>query len=400
MRIAIVTGEYPPMEGGVGDFTRKLAIELCSQDHDVHVLTTRQDCGPKIENYPEKPIIYRRIRGTGLPLVYTINRWIRQISPDALNLQYQAAAYRMRGGLNGYPWFHRDDSLPVIVTFHDLLPPYLFPKAGPLRPWSVRLLAQQADGIIATNAEDQHQLTQALHIHSSKIRVIPIGSNIDPSPPADFTPRRWRATHGIAKDEILLGFFGFMNRSKGIETLLMALTSLIEQEMPAKLIFIGGRTGSSDQTNAGYAERIDGKIAELGLTDHILATGFIDSSEVSAALLALDLCVLPYRDGASLRHGTLHAALKHGNAIITTQPLIPIPQLKHGENCYLIPPDNPDALKEAILALAAQPKTRIALGRRAEVLARSFSWSRIAEKTADFLRALQSHALSGKIKRV
>lgn len=389
MRIGIVTGEYPPMEGGVGDFTRKLAVALCDQNHEVHILTTRAGHTTEIAGHEEGPVVHRRIRATGWPIVPTINRWIREVSPDALNLQYQAAAYRMRGAINFYPWLHRRKRLPVIVTFHDLLPPYLFPKAGLLRPWSVRMLAQHADGVIATNAEDQHQLYHTFNISAGKIRVIPIGSNIDPSPPVDFTPDRWRAAYDIANEELLLGFFGFINQSKGVDTLIMALASIVERRIPVKLVFIGGRTGSSDQTNADYADQVDGRIEHLELSDHIRATGFTSPSEVSAALLSLDLCVLPYKEGASLRHGTLHAALKHGIPIITTRPRVPIPQLRHGENCYLIPPDTPAALENAVLELAEQPEQRRAFGRGAEKLAESFSWEQIAEQTADFMSTLQ-----------
>lgn len=389
MRISIVTGEYPPMEGGVGDFTQKLAVALCDQSHEVHILTTQQNHKSGIEKDQGGPLVYRQIQATGWPLIHTIRRWVREISPDALNLQYQAAAYRMRGGLNAYPWFHRDRTLPVVVTFHDLLPPYLFPKAGPLRPWSVRMLAQHADGVIATNTEDQHQLHEELEVPTSKIRVIPIGSNIDASPPANFTTDQWRSAHTIAEEELLLGFFGFRNQTKGIDTLITALASLIKTGMPVKLVFIGGRTGSSDRTNAGYAEEIDAHIAELGLSDHIRATGFTSPDEVSAALLSLDLCVLPYKEGASLRHGTLHAALIHGIPMITTHPRVPIPQLVHGENCYLVPPDDPKALENAIRALAERPRQRRALGGNAKILAQSFSWDRIADQTAHFLRTLQ-----------
>jgi hypothetical protein len=39
MRIGFITGEYPPMQGGVGAFTRELAREMVRQGHDVEVLT-------------------------------------------------------------------------------------------------------------------------------------------------------------------------------------------------------------------------------------------------------------------------------------------------------------------------------------------------------------------------
>jgi len=40
MRIGLITGEYPPMQGGVGDFTHELGKALAALGHEVHVLTS------------------------------------------------------------------------------------------------------------------------------------------------------------------------------------------------------------------------------------------------------------------------------------------------------------------------------------------------------------------------
>ena len=39
MRILFITGEYPAMQGGVGDYTRRLSQALGVLGADVHVLT-------------------------------------------------------------------------------------------------------------------------------------------------------------------------------------------------------------------------------------------------------------------------------------------------------------------------------------------------------------------------
>ena len=54
MRILFITGEYPAMQGGVGDYTRELSRALVATGADVHVLTAieagedhlRQPAGP------------------------------------------------------------------------------------------------------------------------------------------------------------------------------------------------------------------------------------------------------------------------------------------------------------------------------------------------------------------
>jgi hypothetical protein len=40
MRIGIVTGEYPPMQGGISTQTRVLAEKLAGRGHDVFVFSS------------------------------------------------------------------------------------------------------------------------------------------------------------------------------------------------------------------------------------------------------------------------------------------------------------------------------------------------------------------------
>jgi glycosyltransferase involved in cell wall biosynthesis len=108
--------------------------------------------------------------------------------------------------------------------------------------------------------------------------------------------------------------------------------------------------------------------------------------DVSAAFVSSDICVLPFLDGASFRRGSLMAALTHGVPIISTTPEIPIPELVHGENIYLVPPGDPDAIAEAIRVLANDPALRNRLGQGARELSWLFDWERIADRTMELFR--------------
>ena len=59
----------------------------------------------------------------------------------------------------------------------------------------------------------------------------------------------------------------------------------------------------------GYARRTEALVDELDLSERVHWTDFVPQSEVSANLMAADLCVLPYRDGISFRRGSLLACL-------------------------------------------------------------------------------------------
>ncbi|MGC9348523.1 MAG: glycosyltransferase family 4 protein [Anaerolineae bacterium] len=381
MRIGMITGEYPPMEGGVGDFTRQLSLALRDRDHGIHVLTSELAAVPKGRSVEDGLMVHRKITNWGWGSLRQIEHWASELNCDIVNLQYQAAAYGMKGWINLLPGQLSSSAPPLVVTYHDLLPPYLFPKAGPLRQWTVWYLARQADGAIATNRQDYQALSQALGDQATPIREIPIGSNIAACPPSNYDRRSWREQHGFSTVDIVIGYFGLVNRSKGIETLLQSLAALIRRGYPVHLLMIGGSPGTSDTTNVGYAAEIQALIRQLGLEARVHRTGFLPPPEVSAAFYAVDVCALPYRDGASLRRGTLHAALQHGRAIVSTVPALPIPEFEDGRNILFVPPDDPKALSEAILTLALDHSARDRLGARATELAKRFSWATIAAQT-------------------
>ncbi|MFQ5410529.1 MAG: glycosyltransferase, partial [Anaerolineales bacterium] len=349
MKIGLVTGEFPPLRGGVGDYTRELALAFSAHGHEVRVVTDQRCSLP-----PQTSSTSYDIRAVASP------RWniadlgrVRAATAglDVINIQYQAAAYgKMRPPIHFLP---RVLAAPSVVTFHDLRVPYLFPKAGRLRAAAVRVLARSAHGVIVTNPADFAALQSDPHIQ--RLADIPIGSNIAPSPPTGFAAAAWRTARGIEPDEFVIGYFGFFNASKGAETLIDALAVLVERGLPVRLVHVGGHAGSSDPTDETYSARVAARSAALGLTKRILHTGFLPADKTSAALLSCDLMVMPYRDGASLRRGTFMACLNHGRPTVTTWPTVPIPELVHGENIYLVPADSAPDIVRAVERLRDDP---------------------------------------------
>lgn len=380
MRLGLVTGEYPPTPGGVGDFSRQLSLALASIGHTVHVIT--RSSPPHEDGAVDGLTVHRRIRSWGAGSLTAIRRLARELALDILNIQYQAAAYGMSPPIHFLP---AAAGLPSAITFHDLRVPYLFPKAGALRWQTILYFARSAAGVVVTNPEDRLTLERAGGVRA--MREIPIGSNITPAPPPNYSRSRWRAARGAADSDLLVGYFGFLNASKGGETLFRALAQIPH----AKLILIGGREGASDPTNAAYASQLDRLAAELGISQRLIRTGYLPPAETTAALLACDVMAMPYADGASFRRGTFMAALAHGRPTVTTRPAVELPQLRDRENILLVPPRHPDALADAIRALWADAPLRARLAAGAAALADAFTWDKIAAQTAEFFSSLRPY---------
>jgi len=408
MRIGLITGEFPPMQGGVGDFTHELGKALAALGCQVSVITSTK-AGDKRQ--ADGIAVFPVIEKWNCRCWSTILKLVRELEPDVVNIQYQTAAYGMHPAINFLPRrLRRERRRPrVVITYHDLREPYLFPKAGPLRHWITREPARQSDAAIVTDPEDVSRITyHATRI--TRLAWIPIGSNIAPAPPPDYDRDAWRARWGAGPGDLLLAYFGFLNESKGGETLIRALTGVVNHGVPASLLMIGGQVGSSDPTNVAYLRKVEALITELGLNERVMWTGYTPANEVSANLLAADVCVLPYRDGASFRRGSFMAALVHGCAIVSTRSLMTndqcsMPKLRDGENVLLVPPDDAQALAAAIVRLAEDVDLRRRLGEGAKKLAEYFTWESIAARTLalyetlDFIGNKPSHAKAQRTPR-
>jgi glycosyltransferase involved in cell wall biosynthesis len=284
-----------------------------------------------------------------------------------------------------------------MVTFHDLKAPYVLPKIGRARHLATALIAAGSDAVVVTNAEDFARVADPTGDRTRRLlgrrplAPIPIGSNI-PSAPPDSDRGACRARLGIAPGELAVAYFGFLGPDKGGETLVDAFRRSIQRGLAARLVMIGASAG----TGRGSDEaQIRGLLGGSDVAAKVVWTGFLPATDVALALRSCDVCCLPYREGASLRHGTLMAALAQGTAVVTTASAVPplptpFPRLAHETNALLVPPDDASALTAAIERLAAEPKLRRKIGAGASRLAEAFGWESIAMQHLDLYRQIVS----------
>lgn len=387
-RLLLVSAEYPPLPGGVGDYTALLAQSLAESGASVAVVTSATSGRALNDAVTVFPVI-RRWDWRVARLVRAV---VNDVRPDVLHLQFQTGMYGMHPAINLLPgrflsargrvsrYAPEPDSRPrFVTTFHDLCPPYLFPKAGPLRGQIIAHLARASDAVIATNGADR----QALQRWNRLAALIPIGSNIPVASARD--PQAVRARYDIPADAPLLTTFGLLNQSKGVETVIDALALLRREGMDAHFLLIGAGAGINDPTNRATEAAVDRQCAAAGLTAFVHRTGPLPAAEVAEALAASDVCVLPYRDGASPRRGSLLAALAQGIPVVTTTPAPAVydglPAFRDGEVACCVPAADARAIAEAVRAILRDDRRAARLRAGAAAYARRFTWPAIARQT-------------------
>jgi polysaccharide biosynthesis protein PslF len=390
LHVCLVTGEYPPAVGGIADYALLLARHLREEGLQVSVLTsgTAKNTENDVTTVP----------GWTLRFLAEIGARIAELRPDVVHLQYQTAAFGMSAAVSLLPYIaHATRGRPrFITTFHDLRVPYLFPRAGALRRAPARVLIGASDGCIYTDPADLRAAQPR-----GRAAWVPIGPGVVPSGRPNRATERERLH--IDAGAFVIAYFGFMNSSKGVETLLAAAEHLLRMRRDFRLLYVGADQGISDPTNALTAARLRSLESQFGLETHIVRTGWLPDREISRALAAADVAALPYADGASLRRSALLTCFAHGLPVVTTEAA-PGPELSNehlvepfdqperyriGESvAALVQPGHALALADQFVHLADDSDRRQALGRAGKALARRLSWPRVARATAGFYNSI------------
>ncbi|MSQ15271.1 MAG: glycosyltransferase family 1 protein [Dehalococcoidia bacterium] len=408
MKVAFITGEYPPMRGGIADHVAGLRKALGVLGISSAVLTSTSASGLLQEDD-----VFPVIRSWGVLSWPLISRTIKRARADLVHLHYQTGAFGLSPAVNLLPlWLKLTVRIPVITTIHDLREPYMFPKAGPLRRLANLILVRASDAVAATNSDDYSRLTEMCAANfwpfatAPRVYPIPLGVEPGPAPTGEADRTRFRKKLGLDADDIVLCYFGMINWSKGVDTLFKSLKSLLDSGIGCRLLMLGESIGSSDTTNASYKDMITSLGFHLGIADKITWTGYLSAEELSQAFCASDICVLPFEDGSSLRRTSLLAALSHRVPVVTTASIASqdsdmdgeFPSLLDGVNCLMVAlGDLPEALAAAVRRLKDDPQLRHRLVAGGLEVAEELSWGNAARKTANMyseLLAVREKALA------
>jgi glycosyltransferase involved in cell wall biosynthesis len=378
-RVLFITGEYPPMRGGISDYTACLAHAMGNAGWEPWVLTH----GAAQAN-PD-PRVLSRITKWDWSLAGSVRQAITDSSADIVHIQYQTGAFAMHPAINLLPFALKRSrpEIPVVTTLHDLRKPYLFPKAGVIRRWANRALAFGSARIVVTNRDDYRQLKRFPRL-AQRTEIIPLGGSL---PEASVTePASVRRELGIAEQGCAIGFFGFVTPDKGLDILIDALESL--PALHPHLVIVGGELADTDLASSSYAQHIRQRLNDTPVP--VIMTGHLDARAAADTLAVLDLIVLPFRSGATLRSSSLIAAIRTGIAVVTTAPRghDSLHPLKGGESIELAPAGDVQALAREIRSLLVDTARRKRLADRGKVDGTAFDLNAMASRHVGFYSRL------------
>jgi len=260
----------------------------------------------------------------------------------------------------------------IVLTLHNVTPH----ETSRWRRLMNRLVLWLPDHFIVHSDQNRELLLANLKCDPRRISVVPHGTLSVPN--TGLTRAQARAKLGLGEDCRAVLFFGHIRPYKGLDILLRAFRLVSGMVKDAVLIVAGMPWADSEPP--------DRLIRELGLDARVLTSfRFIPQGEVEAFLVASDVVVLPYTHfDAQSGVGTL--ALSFGKPLVVTA-VGGLPELA-GDARAVVPPNDPEALAQAIKAVLEDSDLRARLQEESRKRARLFGWDNVAVKTREVYAAL------------
>jgi D-inositol-3-phosphate glycosyltransferase len=250
-------------------------------------------------------------------------------------------------------------------------------------------IAQQADLLIASTADEAGDLINAYKANPDHVFVVPPGVDLATFQPIDRAEARRKI--GYDSGRVLL-FVGRLERLKGVEIAIRALALLRDREHDdLRLIVLGEDSRDGDESEK---ERLKAVAASVGVRDRVDFLGSVAQHELPYFYAAADACVMPsYSESFGLVALEAQAC---GCPVVASGVSGLRSVVRDDVSGYLIDGHDPAEYAERIGRLLADPELAQQMGRRGRLLAQRFSWTR----TADRLDDLFEQVIEGAQERV
>jgi glycosyltransferase involved in cell wall biosynthesis len=364
-------------------FTRKASAEQPKiVEHGPHCRTIRLTAGPEAfvprdeifgyaSTFVEELLKFQQESGIKYSLVHTnywISSWVGMQLKKHQPLQ-QVHTYHSLGAVK----YKSITTIPMIAT---------------TRLAVEKAVLETAERIVATSPQEQEHM-RSLVSTKGNIDIIPCGTDIERF--GSYTKQAARAALGIDPEAKMVFYVGRFDPRKGIETLVRAVgQSQLRGKEKLQLIIGGGsRPGQSD---GNERERIEGIVAELGMTDFTTFPGRLGDDILPAYYAAADVCVVPshYEPFGLVAIEAMASSTPVVASDVGGLQFTVIPE----ETGLLAAPQDEAAFAAAIDRILSNPDWANQLGQQARVrVEEKFSWDGVAHQLSElYIKLLKEPA--------
>lgn len=364
--ILVITGSYPPIRCGVGDYTNVLVHNLARYIERIDVLTS---CDAKTENNGNINVLPTIKKWSGIGLLKEVHSIVSRNNYDVVNIQYPTSEYPRSIANYLLPMLLRFSGKKVIFTMHE------YSDNGVLYKICRIPAIIFSNKIIVVDDHTYEELCNQYSFLKKKIVKLHIGSNIPIS--HDDTDASLNIRNQIlkkTKGKNIISYFGFVTGNKKLELILESMYLLKQKNQLSSVFLIIGELDRKNPT----ANKVNDLIEKYDLHEDVIITGYVESDKVGYYFQASDAAMLLFENGVSMRNGSFLAAQQEGIPVFTTESEDARKYLSDMKNVYLIK-NNVEMVTDAIL--------RIQNGNLERFTKKSiFDWDEIALKYIDIFK--------------
>ena len=370
MKIAFI-GTYPPRECGIGIFTNNLFNSVLAnsekrkQGYEGFVVALN-DNGLTYEYPNEVKVIIRQDHQEDYIRAV---KFINLSGADICILEHEFGIFGGQNGVQILPLLHRL-TVPLIVTLHTILESPSYNEKAVLQE-----ICKMANKIVVMSHKAIEFLVSIYNVPEEKIVFVEHGV-----PDIFFSQKKSKKEFKLDSRKVLLTF-GFIGRSKGIETVIKALPEVVKKH-PDAIYIILGKTHPNVLRHSGEEYRIflRNLVKDLHLEEHVIFLNkFIEEQDLFKYLCASDIYITPYLNEAQITSGTLSYAVGVGSAVISTPYWHASELLAEGRG-RLINFNDSNGLTSTLTELLDNPEVLNELRKKAYDYGRRITWPKTGEK--------------------
>lgn len=187
------------------------------------------------------------------------------------------------------------------------------------------------------------------------------------------------------RDRNRIAYVGLINFNKGIDTLLQAMTRVVERNPRSRLVLVGG---AYYRDTALQEIRLKSLATELGLDGHVTFAGRLPPAEVARTMRESAVLVLPSR--AETFGAVIVESLASGTPVVVTASGGP-QEIVSDEVGRVVPVGDPEGLADALVDVMSRPEQFDPMFLRRHAVER-YGWNVVAERYEQVYRSVLDEA--------
>lgn len=253
-----------------------------------------------------------------------------------------------------------------------------FPCPAPMKPLYKALRAWALRSLDGTFPVSRYTagLLQELGVNNERIKVVPNGVTWRQT---SVEPEQVKSRYGPASKPLLLTVTRLIER-KGVDTVLRALAQLHGEGVDFLYLIAG---------DGPQSEQLQSLAEELGIAAHCRFLGRLSDQERDELYSACTVFVMTPRQVGPSVEGfgiVFREANLFGKPVVGSRTGGVPDAIEEGRNGLLVPPDDPDALAQALGQLIEQPEFAQRLGEQGRELVRTEgSWEMAAARMLEVM---------------